>query len=106
MTGNGTKRSQTLIRNEPSANNNRPVRTVLIVIAAITWMTTASSERPDTLIDAAIDAAKTLMTATAGVSGPASMGVRVDVKATINPVAAVPMSKAERPSVNPPAIGP
>ena len=50
--------------------------------------------------------ASTLMTATAGVSGPASAGTRVVVSATTRPVTAVPMISAESPSGNPAAIEP
>ena len=53
-----------------------------------------------------MEPASTLMTATAGVSGPASAGESVDVKATTTPVTTVPMMSAARPSEKPEASAP
>ncbi len=50
--------------------------------------------------------ARTLMTATAGVSGPAPAGARDVVSEMIRPVRTVPVRRAERPRVRPPAKSP
>jgi hypothetical protein len=46
------------------------------------------------------------MTATAGVSGPASAGDKVEVSATTMPVTTVPMIRAARPREKPEARAP
>ncbi len=48
-----------------------------------------------------MELASTLMTATAGVSGPASAGDRVEVSDTTMPVTTVPMIRAASPSAKP-----
>jgi hypothetical protein len=53
-----------------------------------------------------MEPASTLMTATAGVSGPASAGDSVEVSATTMPVTTVPMMSAARPSEKPEASAP
>ena len=55
---------------------------------------------------AAMEPASTLMTATAGVSGPPLAGDNVEVRATMTPVTTVPMMSAARPSGKPEAIAP
>ena len=55
---------------------------------------------------AAREPASTLITATAGESGPPLAGDSVEVSAMTTPVTAVPMISAAKPRENPLAIGP
>ena len=87
-------------------NRSAPVKNVLTEIATITLMTMVPSSAPFAASPAATVAASTLITATAGVSGPASAGTRLVVSDTTTPVTTVPMIRAANPSGNPAAIEP
>ena len=75
-------------------------------MATSTLMITAWLLAPLAASAAATEAASTLITATAGSSGSASAGDKVEVSATTRHVTTVPMMSAARPSAKPPTISP
>ena len=82
------------------------MNSVLTEMATITLRMMACVVTPLAASAAAMEPASTLMTAIAGVSGPAPAGDSVEVKATTRPVTTVPMMSAARPSEKPEAIAP
>ena len=82
------------------------MNSVLTEMPTITLRMMACVEAPLAASAAAMEPASTLMTAMAGVSGPASAGDRVEVSATTMPVTTVPMMMAARPREKPEASAP
>lgn len=71
------------------------------VTASSTCSIASSMLPPPAPMRDATEVASTLMTAMAGVSGPAEAGGKPVVSATINPAIAAPTSSAANPSDNP-----
>ncbi len=84
------------------ASSTRPVTSVASEMASSACSLAAPSVPPLLRIATAEVVASTLMTATAGVSGPAPAGGSVVVRAMTRPVIADPISSADSPGAKPP----
>jgi hypothetical protein len=83
-----------------------PVSRVLTDNATSTLRIIASLLAPLAASAVAIEEASTLITATAGESGPPTTGENVEVKEITTQVITVPMMRPARPSAKPPARSP
>ena len=81
----------------------RPVRNVLTESATRTLMMISLPLGPLAASPAAMEPASTLITATAGESGPPSAGEKVEVSATTTQVITVPIMRPASPREKPPA---
>ena len=83
-----------------------PVKSVLTDSATSTLMTICPVGAPLAASAVAIEAASTLITATAGESGPPITGEKVEVRAITTQVTTVPMMSPARPREKPLARSP